>query len=258
MGTVTATTEHDLTLTVAEHYHHVFQGEGPSAGRLCSFVRLGGCNLTCGWRRGKDGLTRLPGTWACDEAFTWHPQFGMRDLLRRTHVAGLLDQLLDAADPLIVITGGEPLLHQDQPGWRRLLDGLLDCGRDLEVETNGTIIPAYGYKRLTYNVSPKLACSGLAREDRIVRAALDWHGNHPASIFKFVVTCPADVGEAARIAAAAGVPPTRVWIMPEGITPGRVLAVARDVAPAVAAHRFNFTLRQQVLIYGEEGEPRDH
>jgi 7-carboxy-7-deazaguanine synthase len=246
----------DVPLTIAECYTGVWQGEGPSTGRLCSFVRLGGCNLTCGWKRGKDGLTRLDGAWACDEAFTWHSGFGLHATLARVPAGEVLGQLDKAADPLVVITGGEPLLHQDTPGYAELTYQLLAAGREIEIETNGTLVPRLTHRRVRYNVSPKLACSGLEPADRLISPALDWHAAYHGSVFKFVVTTPADVGEAAAIAAAHGIPPDRMWIMPEGTTSARVLDVARQVAPAVAAHRYNLTLRQQTLLYEEAREPR--
>jgi 7-carboxy-7-deazaguanine synthase len=246
-----------LDLTVAEVYGPVFQGEGPSAGTRCSFVRLGGCNLTCGWRRTRGGLERVPWAWACDEAATWHS--GMVDL-RSALTAVPAGQITDAAlacdPPLVVVTGGEPLLHQDRPGWPVLIGGLLAGGtRRVEIETNGVLVPVLGHKRIRYNVSPKLASSGVALPDRLRWDALEWHAAH-RSVVKFVATSPGDVAEAAAIAARAGWTPDRVWFMPEGTTAAAVLACARAIAPAVAGGGFNLTLRQHVLLYDTDREPR--
>jgi 7-carboxy-7-deazaguanine synthase len=92
--------------------------------------------------------------------------------------------------------------------------------------------------------------------DRLVPAALEWHAACPRSRFKFVCQSPAEVDEAARLAGVYGVPPARTWIMPEGVTAARVLEVARAIAPAAAQAGLNLTLRQHVLIYDAEGEPR--
>ena len=255
--TVTAAPPEVASLVIAEVYTNVWQGEGPSAGRLCSFIRLGGCNLTCGWARTQRGLERVPGAWACDEPHTWHSAWDLRTTLHRADAESVIARLTAPGTPeLVVITGGEPLIHQDQPAWGILLRSLLEAGRVIEIETNGTITPVMGHRRIRHNVSPKLACSGLPLQDRYEPGVLEWHAGH-ASIFKFVVTGPGQVAEAAGLAASAGVEPGRVWIMPEGITCDRVLDVARRVAAATASAGFNLTLRQQVLLYGEAGEPRD-
>ena len=56
-------------LVVAEIFGPTWQGEGPSAGQVAAFVRLGLCNLTCAW---------------CDTAYTWdRSRFDLRAELRR-------------------------------------------------------------------------------------------------------------------------------------------------------------------------------
>jgi hypothetical protein len=49
------------SLTVSEIFGPTWQGEGPTLGRLCTFIRLGACNLTCG----------ANGGWKCDANYTW-------------------------------------------------------------------------------------------------------------------------------------------------------------------------------------------
>src|SRR5262245_52198924 len=44
------------SLVVSEVFGPTWQGEGPSIGRRCGFVRLGRCNLACTW---------------CDTPYTW-------------------------------------------------------------------------------------------------------------------------------------------------------------------------------------------
>ena len=198
----------------------------------------------------------MPGAWACDEAKTWHSGYDLRGTLTRMPVPQILTAALATSPVLAVITGGEPLIHQDQPGFAVLLDGLLQAGVATEIETNGTLIPAHVNARIAYNVSPKLAGSGVTLTDRFVRPPLEWHAACPRSAFKYVAATPGDVEEAAAHAAALDVDPGRVWIMTEGITAARVLEVARAIAPAVMARGFNLTLRQHVLIYDEKGEPR--
>jgi 7-carboxy-7-deazaguanine synthase len=48
LPTLTAPDPLGLPLVVSEVFHSV-QGEGPATGRPATFLRLGGCNLTCAW-----------------------------------------------------------------------------------------------------------------------------------------------------------------------------------------------------------------
>ncbi|WP_328427892.1 7-carboxy-7-deazaguanine synthase QueE [Streptomyces sp. NBC_00443] len=115
------------TLVVAEVFGCTVQGEGPSCGRRCSFIRLGGCNLACKW---------------CDTPETWDGRrFDLRQTLTRTPVEEIVARALVGAPGLVVITGGEPLLHQRQRAWDDLLVRLAAAGVEIEVETNGTIPP---------------------------------------------------------------------------------------------------------------------
>lgn len=228
------------TLVVSETFGPTIQGEGPSAGRQASFIRLGGCNLHCGW---------------CDSSYTWDGcRFDLRTELGRRHVDDLISEVTGYGTPIVVVTGGEPLLHQNQPAWRRLLSGLAAAGFEIEVETNGTLAPT-GFTAATvhrFNVSPKLAHAGDPEAARIRPAALSALTATGRAVFKFVCASPADLEEATRVAALAGIPPRLVWIMPEGTGAETLTTRLRELAgPAVAAG-FNLTTRLHVLAWGDE------
>jgi 7-carboxy-7-deazaguanine synthase len=239
----------DTTLVVNEVYGPVWQGEGPSTGRLCAFVRLMGCNLSCSWALPGGG--RSP----CDESQTWDAsRFDLHAQGTRMEAAAVADKALSYGTGMVIVTGGEPLLWQGKPGWAALMLALRAGGR-VEVETNGTQRPEPPWPH-QYNVSPKLRSAGIdpvLALDRVTVAAFRRTGR---AVFKFVVTCRDDVREAGALARLWGLDPALVWIMPAGTEPGAILAVARDVAPAVAAAGFHLTLRQQWLIH-PEGEPRE-
>lgn len=99
------------SLVVHEIYASI-QGESSFAGQRCTFVRLTGCNLRCTW---------------CDtpQAF-----YGGNRMSRRE----VLSHALSFETPLILLTGGEPLL---QPGAIPLLAELCDAGRTVLLETSG-------------------------------------------------------------------------------------------------------------------------
>lgn len=234
MGTLTAD-----TLVVSEVFGTV-QGEGPSAGRRAAFIRLGGCNLHCAW---------------CDTPYTWAAdRFDLRAELSRRPVDDILGQVLGYRAPLVVITGGEPLLHQAQPAWTRLLCGLEREARQIEVETNGTQVPAELTTGVVtgFNVSPKLRSAGDPRSARIVPEAIAALLGTGKAVFKFVCTDADAVDEVAVETSRLGIPRHLVWIMPEGTSPAvldqRLAVIA---TPAVDAG-FNLTTRLHVHCWGSE------
>ena len=87
-----------MTLVVSEVFGPTLQGEGPSAGQRAGFVRLGRCSLSCSW---------------CDTPYSWDwkrydPAVELREL-----AVGEVAASIRAMDvPMVVVTGGEPLLQQ--------------------------------------------------------------------------------------------------------------------------------------------------
>lgn len=218
-------------LVVSEVFGPTLQGEGPSVGRRAGFVRLGRCNLACTW---------------CDTAYTWDwSRFDPAVELRRTPVAEVAAQV-DAMDvPLVVVTGGEPLLQQS--GLSELL--LTWSGRyRVEVETAGTIAPSPELVGLVdqFNVSPKLANSGNPAEHRWKPDVLAAFMATGKAVFKFVVAGPHELDEVA----AFGVEP--VWVMPEGTTAEAVRAGLAALADPVIERGWSLTTRLHVELWGDK------
>jgi 7-carboxy-7-deazaguanine synthase len=99
------------SLVVHEIYRSI-QGESSFAGRPCAFVRLTGCNLRCRW---------------CDtpQAFTGGTRMPLEQIV---------DAVLAIKVPLVLVTGGEPLL---QPAVLPLMAQLCDAGETVLLETSG-------------------------------------------------------------------------------------------------------------------------
>lgn len=228
------------TLSIAEAFGATFQGEGPSTGRRASFIRLGGCNLSCKW---------------CDTPYTWDAKrFDLRKEITRRPVAELIGEVDRQDTGLAVITGGEPLLQQSQPAWAALLSGLDRIGVDVEVETNGTIKPADMFVS-RFNVSPKLAHSGDPIARRIVPAALvefAYLAHAGTACFKFVVKAAADLDQVDRLVAEYEIPRRAVWIMPEGTSRSRLIVAASRLADPVIDRGYNLSTRLHVLLWGNE------
>lgn len=223
-------------LIVSETFGPTFQGEGPSAGRRAFFIRLGLCNLDCAW---------------CDTPYTWDwtgkngpPQD--KSALVHVSVPDMLNRVNEVNAPLVVITGGEPMLQQRKI--RRLIEEA-DDWFDFEIETNGTIEPDTPM-RCRYNVSPKLHSSGVNAE-HAVQAVKNFGRNFSAD-FKFVIADRIDLDCLDRLLGHHPVPPARVWVMPEGRTADVLLRNGLWLAEAALERGYNFTQRLHVLLWGDE------
>ncbi|UPL50818.1 7-carboxy-7-deazaguanine synthase QueE [Hymenobacter sublimis] len=101
-----------LTLPVMEQFYTI-QGEGYNTGRAAYFIRLGGCDVGCVW---------------CDVKESWpldaHPRQTLAELVAAV-----------TAEPgrNVVITGGEPLMHDLGP----LTTALHAAGCRTWIETSG-------------------------------------------------------------------------------------------------------------------------
>jgi len=101
-----------VSLPVMEHFYTI-QGEGFHQGRAAYFIRLGGCDVGCVWCDVKE-------SWDADK----HPKFT---------VESLQSKVLETPAPLVVITGGEPLMHN----LNELTDALQLAGLETNIETSG-------------------------------------------------------------------------------------------------------------------------
>ena len=102
-----------MELAVSEIFKSI-QGESTHAGRICTFIRLAGCNLRCDF---------------CDTRYALKggKKMSVEEVIR--HVKRFHCNLVE-------ITGGEPLL---QKGTIYLIRRLLKDGFEVMLETNGSI-----------------------------------------------------------------------------------------------------------------------
>jgi len=105
-----------------------FQGEGPYVGYPAVFVRLGGCNLACGF---------------CDTEFESFKKIAVDEIITE-----ILRLAKNDAKNLIVITGGEPFRQPIE----QLCKKLVALKFLVQIETNGTL-----YRELPREV--KIICS---------------------------------------------------------------------------------------------------
>jgi organic radical activating enzyme len=98
---------------------YTLQGEGFHQGRAAYFIRLGGCDVGCVW---------------CDVKESWdaekHPKFSIEEIVAKANE----ETNVSFSKPIVVITGGEPLMHN--------LDALTAAlqieGYETNIETSGS------------------------------------------------------------------------------------------------------------------------
>ena len=126
---------------------YTLQGEGAQTGRPAVFCRFAGCNLWTGREADRaSAVCRF-----CDTDFVGLDgdgggRFESADALANAVAAAWAGA---GGRPLVVCTGGEPLLQLDAP----LVDALHARGFEIAVETNGTQEPPRGLDWIC--VSPK-------------------------------------------------------------------------------------------------------
>lgn len=133
----------------AKEIFYTLQGEGANAGRPAVFCRFAGCNLWTGREADRaEAVCRF-----CDTDFAGTDGPGGGKFGTPAELAAAVTAAWPAGDPLarplVVCTGGEPLLQLDPP----LISALHLAGFELAVETNGTLAPPPGIDWLC--VSPK-------------------------------------------------------------------------------------------------------
>ncbi len=101
-----------MTLPLVETFTSI-QGEGHHQGITTSFIRLGGCNIGCPW---------------CDTKESWdgaaHPSLS---------VEKIVDNVSQFDHDIVIITGGEPLMHD----LGSLCAALHKAGYRTHLETSG-------------------------------------------------------------------------------------------------------------------------
>ena len=103
----------DTEYPIMEHFYTI-QGEGAHTGKAAYFIRTAGCDVGCWW---------------CDVKDSWeeekHP---------RMKVKALVDAVEESGAEIVVITGGEPLLHNLEA----LTASLKNIGVQTHIETSGS------------------------------------------------------------------------------------------------------------------------
>ncbi len=218
------------------------QGEGQLAGVPSVFVRTSGCNLRCNW---------------CDTPYaSWNPEGTPME------VDDILAEVKKHPTKHVVLTGGEPMVA---PGIHELAFQLQERNYHITIETAATV-PPKGIACDLASLSPKLAHSAPdARLDdtwRRKHAELRWQPKVVASWLaaapdyqlKFVVSSEADVTELEDMLRETDcvIPPSKVLLMPEGVTVEALRAKAGWLGELCKARGYRYAPRLHIELYGNK------
>lgn len=257
-------------LPVIELFYSI-QGEGRYVGTPSIFMRVSGCNLRCVF---KGSICDTPySSFKPEKSKYENNQQILDDILK------LLEKHPQAD---LVVTGGEPLLYQDELTW--LFDQLTDSYPELSitVETNGTIIPKNNFADFVdlFSVSPKLSTSVDTNLKVLTKDQMERHNNtrinvealarfyYLQSVFKFVYSGPECVDEITNLHKAivyyfnksAGSGPDWIlsnlkdstYLMPEGITQEQLNNSREECVNVCLEQGWKFTDRLHITIWGDK------
>ncbi len=128
-------------MRVVEVYKSL-QGESYFSGLPCIFIRTAGCNLRCAY---------------CDTRYAYGPG-------KILSVSKILSELKKYKIRLVEITGGEPLLQDDI---NPLVNGLLNTGYSVLIETNGSLDISFIPKEAIKIMDIKCPGSGMDGKNRL-------------------------------------------------------------------------------------------
>jgi organic radical activating enzyme len=227
-----------MNLSISEKFYSI-QGEGRTTGIPAFFLRLSGCNILC-----------QSESWICDTIEVWkkgvktefEDVFTDEDIVRFRNGVHL------------VITGGEPLLHQKKIieflNWFKNKFEFIPC---VEIETNGTILPDAALRVYVkyFNVSPKLSNSGEKLERRFKPEVISKFNDLEQTIFKFVIEKESDYQELYEHYFEL-IHKYKVYLMPAGENQEALAKTRPIVAEICKKSTLKFTDRLHISVWDKK------
>jgi organic radical activating enzyme len=213
------------------------QGEGVHAGKPSVFLRTALCNLKCVW---------------CDTKYTW--DWDNYDYSKEVHeipIEKVIEKIKEFEPKHIVITGGEPLIQQNDIA---LLLSKLGDDYFVEVETDCTIIPdSIVLEHVNHwNVSPKTSNSENSRESREIPQCYDFFVKLDNSVFKFVIENESDLVEIDELITKYSIPKNKILLMPQASTKDELNLKKEEIEKIAMAKGLFFSSRLQVERWGNQ------
>jgi organic radical activating enzyme len=213
------------------------QGEGLNAGKKAVFLRMALCNLACEW---------------CDTKYTWDwKNYEYEKEVNEMSIEQVRIDLLKHGVKHLVLTGGEPMLQQRE--LLPLLESLKGMGFFIEVETNGTMIPAEEMIEVIdqWNVSPKLENSGNPSSLRERPESYRFFKQLPNALFKYVICTPEDLEEVETLAERYSIPGGKIMLMPQARTREELAERGKWLRDVSRERSYLFSTRLQIELWGD-------
>jgi len=213
------------------------QGEGTNAGKSAIFLRTAECNLKCTW---------------CDTKYTWDwKNFDYAKEVKEISIEEIRRELEQFSNRHLVITGGEPLMQQDD------LAELLTFLKPkfyVEIETNGTILPNNALSILVdqWNVSPKTSNSGNPLELCDVNESYTFFSKQKNCYFKYVIESESDLIEISTLIEKYGLKKDRVLLMTQASTKEEMNVREKTVFFMSKKNNLGFSPRMHVIKWGNQ------
>ena len=225
-----------ISVKISEVFESI-QGEGTNSGKTAIFLRTAECNLRCTW---------------CDTKYTWDwKNFNYADEVKEVSIKGIRQTLEQSSIRHLVITGGEPLIQQDD------LAELLTFLKPefyVEVETNGTILPNNALSALVYqwNVSHKTKNSGNPEKLCDNSECYVFFSKQKNCYFKYVVEGADDLVEIKKLISKYSLDKNKVLLMPQASTKSEIISREKIVSKIAKNSKLRYSPRMHVSMWGNQ------
>jgi 7-carboxy-7-deazaguanine synthase len=228
---------HTTALKISEIFYSL-QGEGINTGKPVIFLRTSLCNLTCSW---------------CDTKYTWdwgHYNYTVE--VKELSIDQVIKSISKYRSRHLVITGGEPMIQQRQ--LLPFIKEIKEMGYFIEIETNGTILPAENFDRLIdqWNVSPKLTSSANVKSLREIENCYLFFSNHPKCFFKYVISDSTDLSELEDLVGKYKISTSKIILVPQGNDKEQVISRARWLSETCKKRGYILSMRLQTLLWSNQ------
>lgn len=234
------------------------QGEGKYSGNLAIFVRFAGCNFNClGFGVQKQingkiitGCDTLRAVWT-EEFKESYENLNSKELLKR------IFNLSKKTKPIIVITGGEPLIYHKNTEFIEFIKALQQADYEIHFESNGSIELDFEkypfYKKCVFALSVKLENSGVAKQKRLNYKALKNFKEYAKdSFYKFVLDVKSLENSHKEILELLSLVPNEVFCMPMGENEKNLCINASEVAQFCIKNGYNYSDRIHIRLWGDK------